>query len=218
MCCAGLARMRLRVNMLDGEGFVAGLAAAGHSVAGRRICIVGAGGAASATSVALAERGPARLMLINRSRERLLALHERDVGGHDLVVNATSLGLRADDPLPFGPERVGPGVLVAEVIMSPEMTPILHAAAGRGRRSIRDGPCWMASWRRFFGIFPQTGGSAAGRCDRSAPWVGRTGWGVRNCRTGRRAVSGPAGRGWWRCGFRRRAGLRSWRPPSRARR
>ncbi|WP_310888935.1 shikimate dehydrogenase family protein [Gluconacetobacter dulcium] len=110
------------------------------------MCIVGAGGAASAIAVALAERGPARLALINRSRERLLALHERlasrfgaldvgigqDVGGHDLVVNAASLGLRADDPLSFDPERVGPGVLVAEVIMTPEMTPILHAAAGRG--------------------------------------------------------------------------------------
>ncbi|MFW7268761.1 shikimate dehydrogenase family protein [Gluconacetobacter sp. Hr-1-5] len=133
-------------DMLDGEGFVAGLAAAGHPVAGRRICIVGAGGAASAIAVALAERGPARLTLINRSRERLLALRERlvsgfpevDVGigqavaGHDLVVNATSLGLRADDPLPFDPEQVGPGVLVAEVIMTPEITPILHAAARRG--------------------------------------------------------------------------------------
>lgn len=133
-------------DILDGEGFVAGLTTAGHSVAGRRICIVGAGGAASAIALALAERGPARLTLINRSRERLLALHERlasrfgeldvgigqDVGGHDLVVNATSLGLRADDPLPFDPERVGPGVLVAEVIMTPEITPILHAVVGRG--------------------------------------------------------------------------------------
>ncbi|MBB2206341.1 shikimate dehydrogenase family protein [Gluconacetobacter takamatsuzukensis] len=133
-------------DMLDGEGFVAGLAAAGHAVAGRRICLVGAGGAASAIAVALAERQPAKLTLINRSRERLLALHERlrsrfpaldvvigeQVGGHDLVVNATSLGLRADDPLPFDPEQVGPGVVVAEVIMTPEITPILHAAARRG--------------------------------------------------------------------------------------
>ncbi|GAA4483973.1 shikimate dehydrogenase family protein [Gluconacetobacter asukensis] len=133
-------------DMLDGEGFVVGLAAAGHSVAGRRICIVGAGGAASAIAVALAERQPAKLTLINRSRERLLALHERlrlrfpdlevvigeHVGGHDLVVNATSLGLREDDPLPFDPEQIGPGVLVAEVIMTPEITPILHAVARRG--------------------------------------------------------------------------------------
>lgn len=133
-------------DLLDGEGFVAGLAAAGHEVAGRRICIVGAGGAASAIALALAERRPATLTLINRSRERLQALRMRmasrfpelevaigeHVGGHDLVVNATSLGLRADDPLPFDPERVGPGVLVAEVIMTPAMTPILHAAAQRG--------------------------------------------------------------------------------------
>ncbi|GAA4490867.1 hypothetical protein [Gluconacetobacter tumulicola] len=95
-------------DMPDGEGFVAGLAAAGHSVAGRRICIVGAAGAASAIAVALVEWQPAKLTLINRSRERLMALHERlrlrfpdleivigeHVGGHDLVVNATSLGLR----------------------------------------------------------------------------------------------------------------------------
>ncbi|MFT8423049.1 MAG: hypothetical protein ABF665_16340, partial [Gluconacetobacter sp.] len=164
----------------------------------------GGGGAPGGGGGGWGGGGPARLTLINRSRERLLALHERlasrfgaldvgigqDVGGHDLVVNATSLGLRADDPLPFDPERVGPGVLVAEVIMTPEMTPILHAAAGRGRRSIRDGPCWMASWRRFFGIFPQRGGSAAGRRDRSAPWGGGAGGGVRNMPRAR------ARRGW----------------------
>lgn len=133
-------------DMLDGEGFVAGLAAAGHSVTGRRICVVGAGGAASAIALALAERQPAKLTLINRSRGRLLALHERllsrfpelevvigqQVDGHDMVVNATSLGLRVDDPLPFDPERIGPGVLVAEVIMTPEITPLLHAAVRRG--------------------------------------------------------------------------------------
>lgn len=133
-------------DMLDGEGFVAGLAAAGYMVAGRRICIVGAGGAASAIAVALAERQPAALTLINRSQKRLHALYERlvmyfpaldirigqGVGGHDLVINATSLGLREEDPLPFDPEQVGPGVLVAEIIMTSAITPILHAALRQG--------------------------------------------------------------------------------------
>src|SRR5262249_44031360 len=44
---------RLRGNVLDGEGFVAGMRAAGHDVTGRTCLLVGAGGAASAIAVAL---------------------------------------------------------------------------------------------------------------------------------------------------------------------
>ncbi|MGD9919822.1 MAG: shikimate dehydrogenase [Paenirhodobacter sp.] len=133
-------------DLLDGEGFVAGLEAAGHAIAGRRICLVGAGGAARAIALALAARGPARITLLNRSPDKLTALaqrlsaHRPDVGigiggpvsGHDLVVNATSLGLRPDDPLPFDVDAVDAGAVVADVVMDPERTELLIRAAARG--------------------------------------------------------------------------------------
>ena len=49
-----------------------------------------------------------------------------------MVVNATSLGMNADDPLPFDPERLSSNTFVGEVVMKREITPILEAAIACG--------------------------------------------------------------------------------------
>lgn len=137
---------RLSGDLLDGIGFVTGLRQAGHSVAGRNVYMVGAGGAASAIAFALAAEGVGRLTLANRSPEKLEALADRlraefpDVplalggqpSGHDIVINATSLGLKAGDPLPVDPEQISPDTLVAEVIMEPAETALLQATRAKG--------------------------------------------------------------------------------------
>ncbi len=134
-------------TMLDGHGFVAGLAQAGHAVAGRSVYMAGAGGAASALAFALAGSGIARLTLFNRTPERGQALlarvkaaypqvevafGTRDPRGHDMAVNATPLGLEPDDPFSFDAHLLAPSTLVADVLMKPETTALLHAAAARG--------------------------------------------------------------------------------------
>lgn len=103
-------------DMFDGLGFVAGLERAGISVKGRRIYVAGAGGAANAIAFALADSGAAELTianrtvvkaedLLNRLRQSYPHLPARigsvDPSGHELIVNATSLGLRENDPLPL---------------------------------------------------------------------------------------------------------------------
>jgi shikimate dehydrogenase len=55
-------------------------------------------------------------------------LGSSDAAGHHVVVNATSLGLKPDDALSFNLESADPSALVAEVVMKPEMTPLLIAA------------------------------------------------------------------------------------------
>ncbi|WAP66775.1 shikimate dehydrogenase family protein [Jiella pelagia] len=139
-------------RILDGEGFVGGLRRSGIDPAGSKVLIVGAGGVALAIAAALVEAGAARIEVCNRTRQRAedmierlsrLAL-ERDIApelgiadepsaaGFDLVINATSLGMHAGDPLPVQTETIGPGMTVAEVIMAPAVTPLLEAAAERG--------------------------------------------------------------------------------------
>jgi len=54
--------------------------------------------------------------------------------GIHYAINATPLGLRPNDPLPFDPMMLAPEVLVAEVIMSPAETPLLQRARTHGRR------------------------------------------------------------------------------------
>lgn len=103
----------------DVAGFhaaAAGLLADG--LAGARVLLLGAGGAARAVLVALDAAGAREVVLLNRTRSRAEGLvraiatsttvrvatdPEAAAGRFDLCVNATSLGIRADDPLPIDP-------------------------------------------------------------------------------------------------------------------
>ncbi|WEK52025.1 MAG: shikimate dehydrogenase [Candidatus Kaistia colombiensis] len=140
---------RLIGDMLDGHGFVAGLAVSGISIHGRNAYLAGAGGAANAIAFALVAGGVAKLTIANRTRakaealrDRILALYpaatvivgDSDPSGHDLVVNGTSLGMRPDDAPPLDTTRLTADMIVAEVIMVPTMTPLLVAAEARGCR------------------------------------------------------------------------------------
>jgi shikimate dehydrogenase len=138
---------RLVATMLDGEGFVGGLRQEGRQLEGKTAYLAGAGGAANAIAFSLVGAGVARLTVANRTRskaedlrQRILALHPgadvrvgtADPGGHDVVVNATSLGMRQGDALPLDVSRLVPGQLVCEVIMQPRETALLLAARERG--------------------------------------------------------------------------------------
>ncbi|WP_019074871.1 shikimate dehydrogenase family protein [Streptomyces hokutonensis] len=131
----------------DGAGFVAGLQAEGHPPEGRRIMLVGAGGAGSAIAVALLRAGAARLTVCEPDAARRDALLGRletvwpgrlagaaspEPDGADMAVNATPLGLRPDDPLPFAPRELAPGTLVADIVMKPRDTALLRSAAALG--------------------------------------------------------------------------------------
>lgn len=136
-------------RMYDGLGFVAGLRREGIEPRERSILLLGAGGAGTAVADALLTAGAGRLAVANRSWEkaeqlvsRLKSLHpDADVqairdtrGDWDIVANATSLGLHANDPLPINPEHLPPGCIVADVIMQPDETALLQAARRRGCR------------------------------------------------------------------------------------
>ena len=133
----------------DGLGFVRGLEAAGHRVHGASVWLVGLGGVGGAIAAALCEAGVGRLLVTELDDARADAAVARlskfypDVPvanvdmppkGIHYAINATPLGLKPDDPLPFDPMMLAPEVLVAEVIMSPAETPLLQRARTHGRR------------------------------------------------------------------------------------
>ena len=60
-----------------------------------------------------------------------ITLMQHDPVGHELVVNATPLGMKASDPLPLDVDRLAPGTWVGEVVMTQEYTPLLRAAQAR---------------------------------------------------------------------------------------
>jgi shikimate dehydrogenase len=156
--------------MFDGEGFVAGLRSQGIEAAGRRAYLVGAGGAGNAIAFGLARSGVARLTIANRTASKAEELVSRlrahfpglelaaggsSPAGHDLVVNATSLGLKEGDALPLDTRALTPDMIVAEIIMNPQQTPLLAEAARRGcrvhlGRHMLD--CQIELMARFIGI------------------------------------------------------------------
>jgi len=141
------AEGRLIGDMFDGEGFVRGVQRRGRAVAGASALVVGAGGVGSAIAASLAAAGAARLGLFDIDAATAEALAGRlrthypalqvatganDPAGFDIVVNATPLGMKPDDPLPMDTARIDPGAFVGEVVMSAEQTPFLTAARARG--------------------------------------------------------------------------------------
>lgn len=137
----------LEGDMFDGEGFLGGMAAKGFSPRGRSALVVGAGGVGSAIAASLAEAGLAELALHDPDETARRALAARlgeaypvltlrpgspDPAGFDIVVNASPLGMRDDDPLPVDVEGLSAATFVGEVVMKREITPFLAAAQERG--------------------------------------------------------------------------------------
>jgi len=138
---------RLQGDLFDGEGFVRGIRRKGFKVDGARALVVGAGGVGAAIAASLAAAGTASLTLFDLRAAAATLLAQRlrhhypqlrvatgtnDPAGHDLVVNATPLGMKEDDALPVDVARLAPEAFVGEVVMKEEMTPFLKQAAARG--------------------------------------------------------------------------------------
>lgn len=109
--------------------------------------VLGAGGAARAVCYVLIQEGFAGITLINRTRDKSLALAEQfgkkiSVGtwenrqalldGADLLVNATSLGMKGKDPLDLDLSGLPESALVTDIVYTPLVTPLLQQAKARG--------------------------------------------------------------------------------------
>lgn len=138
---------RLVGDQFDGAGFVRGVERKGRKLAGTRVLVLGSGGVGSPIAASLAAAGVAELAifdtntasvegLASRLREHypnlIVRTDTRDPDGFDVIVNATPLGMKDTDPLPFDIDRIAPGTFVGEVVMKSEYTPLLRAAKDKG--------------------------------------------------------------------------------------
>jgi shikimate dehydrogenase len=145
-----LADGRLVGDMFDGAGFVRGVQRKGFDLSAKRALVVGTGGVGCAIAASLAGAGVAAISLFDVNSACSQALARRlqdnypqmevrtgsnDPAGHDLVVNATPLGMNEGDPLPLDVSRLSPETFVGEVVMRAETTAFLAAAQARGCRT-----------------------------------------------------------------------------------
>ena len=134
-------------DMFDGAGFVRGVERKGKRIAGARGLVVGCGGVGSAIAASLAAAGLSAIGLYDPAAASAEALGERlrthypelqvatgsnDPSGYDIVVNATPLGMKPDDKMPFDITRITSSTFVGEVVMKEEFTPLLRAAMAKG--------------------------------------------------------------------------------------
>lgn len=149
---------RLIGTNTDGKGFVQSLRQdAGLDLAGKRVVILGAGGAARAMSVELALNGAASIVIVNRTEERARPLVEllnsrtpvhaefvpwsgayKAPADTDILANATSIGLfpNVNDKPNLDYDTITAQMVVCDVIPNPPSTPFLHEAAKRGARTL----------------------------------------------------------------------------------
>ena len=167
---------RIRAENFDGLGLVNDIRRnLGVALAGRRVLLLGAGGAARGALLPLLAERPAQLVIANRNPARAQELERAfalqgpvrgcafgDLGGmrFDVVLNATSASLQ--DVPPDVPEAVFDGVLLAyELVYGKGLTPFLRAARAAGAACLADGTGMVVEqgaeaflwWR---GVRPQT--------------------------------------------------------------
>ena len=135
----------------DGKGVVKAILKV-TPVAGKRVVILGAGGAGRAMAVELGWAGAAHLTVVTRREEQGrevadLVQRAADIPtdwrawdgvvtiphGTDILMNATTLGSAPEaSPLPVAWDGAGPDLTAVDVITNPRLTPFLTTAKERG--------------------------------------------------------------------------------------
>lgn len=137
----------------DGAGLVGDIVRnAGFGVQGKRVLLLGAGGAARGAILPLLAERPAELVIANRTVATAQALAARFgsgaipvsasefatlAGSFDLIVNATSASLNADMP-PVPAQVFSPGALALDMMYGNKPSPFMAFASGCGATA-RDG-------------------------------------------------------------------------------
>lgn len=145
---------RILADNFDGVGLVNDIQRnLGVALTGKRVLLLGAGGATRGALLPFLAQKPAALVIVNRTIAKAHALaaevtaHDgvvgcgyRDIGDQrfDLVVNATSASLKGELP-PVSPDVFGNDALAYELVYGKGLTPFLRLARNAGVRRVADG-------------------------------------------------------------------------------
>ena len=130
----------------DGYGFVAALAEASGSVDGKRVLLVGCGGAGAAIAASLVASGDVDLAFCDIDQPKAASFAERlarfapgssirtvaePAGAFDVVINASPVGMHAGDPSPLPEETIAAAGAVADIVAVG--TPLKRRARALGK-------------------------------------------------------------------------------------
>ncbi len=134
-------------------------------LAGKRVLVLGAGGAARAIAFGLSERG-AQTTIANRDMAKAESLAS-EVGAdaapmteatrardYDVVINATSVGMAevsAESPIP--PSAIQEGMVVMDIVYKPMVTELVRTARAQGATAIHGGRMLLHQAARQFELY-----------------------------------------------------------------
>tara|TARA_B100000959_G_scaffold286036_1_gene363005 strand:- start:3762 stop:4559 length:798 start_codon:yes stop_codon:yes gene_type:complete len=152
----------------DIYGFQLSLLQIKYNVKGKKIFILGAGGVTSSIIFALGYMEASVIMLSNRTKEKAENLKKLfpklelikwgDIKNFDMIINATSLGLKENDKIPINYDQIGSGKFFYDVIYNPTKTNFLSEAEKRGNQ-IKNGKTMFfyqafSAFEKWTGLLP----------------------------------------------------------------
>lgn len=138
-------------DIFDGVGCVEAFKRRGVSFEGRRVQLIGAGGAGRAIGVAVANCGPRAIRIYDLERDRAeslaqivasmapgldVQLGKPQVNDVDIMINASPVGMLNDPRAPLDAQEIPSRVVVFDAIVKPEMTQLLKMAQRDGCQTI----------------------------------------------------------------------------------
>ena len=128
----------------DVGGFEQGLKHINYNVRNKKVFILGAGGVAPSIIIALKRLGAAKIILSNRTKKKaenikkiysdLEIMDWGETPDFNMIINATSLGLKNDDEIKLNYDDIGPNKLFYDVIYNPSKTKFLSKAKQFGNQ------------------------------------------------------------------------------------
>jgi len=122
----------------DIGGFEQSLKHINYSVKNKKVFILGAGGVAPSIIIALKRLGAAKIILSNRTKEKAANIKKfysdieiidwGKIPDFNMIINATSLGLKKDDEIKLNYTDIGPNKLFYDIIYNPNKTKFLSKA------------------------------------------------------------------------------------------
>jgi len=128
----------------DTSGFQLAFKIIKYNTKNKKVFILGAGGVVSSIIIALKKMNVSKIILSNRTKEKAEDLKKTIPGielvewgvftDFDIIINATSLGLKDGDEIKIDYEKIGPNKLFYDVIYNPSQTKFLLNAKKFGNK------------------------------------------------------------------------------------
>ncbi len=150
----------------DVDGFQLALKYINYNVKNRIVIVLGAGGVVSSIILALKKLGASKIILSNRTKEKAEFLKKKysyieivdwgKIPSFDMLINATSIGLKKSDEINLNYKDIGSGKLFYDVIYNPNETNFLLNAKKFGNQTENGKMMFIYQAQQSFKIWHKT--------------------------------------------------------------